>query len=165
VGNAKYCSSSCRAVAKRNTTRLWVESHKEEIRQYSSQYYKKNKSKKIVRDKEYRRHKMKTDINYKLRQNLRKRLCKAIKNNQKKGSAIGDLGCSIEELKKHLEAQFQPGMSWDNYGKWHVDHIKPLVSFDLTNHEELKRACHYSNLQPLWAKDNLGKGDKIERNE
>jgi len=52
-------------------------------------------------------------------------------------------------------------MSWDNYGFWHVDHIKPLAFFDLTNPEELKKVCHYTNLQPLWAEENLKKGTKI----
>lgn len=103
-----------------------------------------------------------SDFNFKLSDILRSRLNKAIKNNQKAGSAVADLGCSIEELKIHLESQFQEGMSWGNYGLkgWHIDHIKPLASFDLTKEEELKEACHYTNLQPLWAEDNLSKGAK-----
>ncbi len=100
--------------------------------------------------------------NNQLADNLRSRLRKAIKNNQKTGSAVKDLGCSIEELKKHLESKFTEGMSWDNYGEWHIDHIKPLSSFNLENREELLKACNYNNLQPLWAKDNLSKGDRYE---
>lgn len=68
-----------------------------------------------------------------------------------------------DELRAHLEAQFQAGMSWDNYGEWHIDHIKPLASFDLEDTDQLKLACHYTNLQPLWAKDNLSKGAKMKR--
>ena len=107
----------------------------------------------------------KESINYILRKRIRNRITIAIKNNQKVGSAIENLGCSIEELKKHLESKFQPGMSWDNYGRygWHIDHVKPLSSFDLANKEEFLKACHYSNLQPLWWKDNLSKGDKYEQ--
>lgn len=90
----------------------------------------------------------------KLAQALRNRLRKALKTNAKKGSAVKDLGCSIAELKQYLEAQFQPGMTWENHGEWHIDHIKPLASFDLTKREELLQACHYTNLQPLWARDN-----------
>lgn len=99
----------------------------------------------------------------KLRNNLRSRLNKALKGGYKIGSAIGDLGCTIEELKAHLESQFQEGMTWDNWSKdgWHIDHIKPLASFDLADEEDLKKACHYTNLQPLWAKDNLSKGNKV----
>jgi len=103
-----------------------------------------------------------TDINLKIRISLRSRLHAAIKNNRKSGSAVNDLGCSVEELKQHLESRFQYGMTWDNWNRngWHIDHVKPLVSFDLSNREELLKACYYTNLQPLWAEDNLIKGGK-----
>ena len=78
----------------------------------------------------------------------------------KKGKTLELLGCSIPELKIHLEKQFKNGMNWDNYGKWHIDHIIPLSKFDLFNIKEQKKACYYTNLQPLWAKDNLKKGNK-----
>jgi len=94
--------------------------------------------------------------------NLRSRLYQAVRNQQKSGSAVRDLGCSIEELKQHLESQFQEGMTWENYGQWHIDHIKPLASFDLSNREQFLQACHYTNLQPLWAEDNLRKGCNAE---
>lgn len=68
------------------------------------------------------------------------------------------IGCSIEQLKQHLEKQFKLGMSWFNYGKWHVDHIKPCASFDLTDIEQQKQCFNYTNLQPLWAEENLVKG-------
>jgi hypothetical protein len=104
------------------------------------------------------------DINHRLADNLRSRLRKAIKNNQKTGSAVKNLGCSIKRLKEYLENKFTEGMTWDNYGLkgWHIDHVKPLSSFDLTKAEELKKAVHYTNLQPLWAKDNLSKGAKYD---
>jgi hypothetical protein len=69
----------------------------------------------------------------------------------KAGSAVRDLGCTIPELMVYLEARFQEGMSWENYGAWHLDHIKPLVLFDLTDREQFLQAAHYTNLQPLWA--------------
>ena len=100
------------------------------------------------------------NINFTLRLLLRTRLNKVIKRNQKNGSSIKDLGCSIEDLKKHLESQFQPGMTWKNHGKWHIDHIIPLSKFDLTVKEQFLKAVHYTNLQPLWAKDNLKKGNR-----
>ncbi len=98
---------------------------------------------------------------YKLKSILRSRLNNAIKNNYKSGSFVADLGCSVDFLKTYLESQFQPGMTWNNHTikGWHIDHIIPLSSFDLTNREELKKACHYTNLQPLWSKDNWKKGD------
>lgn len=85
--------------------------------------------------------------------NLRERFGKAFKNNYKTGSAVRDLGCTIEQFKVYLEEQFQEGMTWDNYGVtedgsegWHIDHIKPLAEFDLTNKEEQLEAVHYTNL-------------------
>ena len=76
------------------------------------------------------------------------------------GSAVRDLGCTIDELKRHLEAKFQPGMSWENYGKWHIDHKVAISKFDLTDLEQLKIACNYMNLQPLWAADNIRKSNR-----
>ena len=105
---------------------------------------------------------MSDNINARLAKRLRNRIKSALNNNKKIGSAVKDLGCSLEELKQHLEAQFQLGMSWNNWSfeGWHIDHIEPLSKFDLTNKEEFMKACHFSNLQPLWAVDNWKKGNK-----
>jgi len=86
----------------------------------------------------------------------------AIRNKTKTGSAVRDLGCSMEQFLYYIEGLFQPGMTWDNYGKggWHLDHIRPLSSFNLENPEEFKLAAHYTNLQPLWEFDNLKKSNK-----
>ena len=102
-------------------------------------------------------------IQPRLAHNMRSRLWSAISHCQKTGSAVRDLGCTINELRDHLEAQFQQGMTWDNWTRdgWHIDHIKPLASFDLTDREQFKEACHYTNLQPLWAEENLSKGAKL----
>ena len=71
------------------------------------------------------------------------------------------LGCTVQEARQHLESLFQPGMSWENHGEWHIDHIRPCASFsDLTQLEQQKQCCHYTNLQPLWAIDNILKSDK-----
>ena len=94
-------------------------------------------------------------------QNLRKRIQNALKNVPKIISTEQITGCSFGQLKTYLESLFLPNMSWDNYGQWHVDHIKPCASFDLTLPDEQIRCFHYSNLQPLWAKDNLSKGSKV----
>lgn len=124
-------------------------------------YRKINKDRIRIYKKNYSSNKFKTDIQYKLSHNLRVRLYKALNNNFKSGSAVRDLGCTIEELKKYLESKFQPGMTWDNWSidGWHIDHVKPLSLFDLTDRKQLLEACHYTNLQPIWAKDNLSKGD------
>lgn len=139
------------------------ESHKDEYKLRSKKQRENNKEYLKKYWNEYRKQRKKIDPEYKIMLNLRRRLHKAFKNDFKKGSAIKDLGCSISELKQHLESKFQPGMTWENYGPngWHIDHIIPFASFDLTNKEELIQVCHYTNLQPLWAKDNWSKSKKI----
>ena len=132
------------ANANRHIRKAWLDSNKDKINEYNSNRYK-------------------TNIQHKLSKLLRSRLWDALQGDLKSGSAVKDLGCSIEELKICLESKFQEGMSWDNWTSdgWHIDHIKPLASFDLTDRNQLIQACHYTNLQPLWAKDNFSKGDKI----
>lgn len=94
---------------------------------------------------------------------LRRRQNNWIKGN-KAGSTQELTGCTWEQVRNHLENQFQPGMTWDNHGihGWHIDHIRPCASFDLTDPEQQKQCFHYTNLQPLWAKDNLAKSDTWE---
>jgi hypothetical protein len=78
------------------------------------------------------------------------------------GIRTGDLiGCTIDELKSHLSKRFKPGMSWANHGEWHIDHIIPCSAFDLTNTDEQMRCFHFSNLQPLWAEENLSKSNAM----
>ena len=133
----------------------------------NKQTIKEKKKLKFQREKEKINHQNRVryseNINYKLKCRLRHRLRMALKGNFKSGSAVDDLGCSIPELKVYLESKFSPGMTWDNWSDvgWHIDHIKPLASFDLTDRKQLLEACHYTNLQPLWAKDNIIKSDKL----
>ena len=142
----KYKNNSVYVLRRRKCHKDWRESNKDKVKL----------QKKVYREK------WKTDIQYRLSNRLRKRLHNILNNDQKSGSAVKDLGCSIEELKSYLESKFQPGMTWDNWSidGWHIDHIKPLASFDLSDRKQLLEACHYTNLQPLWAKDNLEKGDR-----
>ena len=106
----------------------------------------------------YWRYKYRYNIQYRLACILRSRIQKI--PYKKNGSAVRDLGCSLDELVNYLEKLFEDNMSWDNYGKWHIDHIKPLSLFDLTDREQFLEAAHYTNLQPLWAKDNFTKAGK-----
>lgn len=108
----------------------------------------------------YEKNRLKTDIEFVLIRRLRVRFLKALKGEYKAGSAINNLGCSIADLKIYLESQFKDGMNWNNRNQWHIDHIKPLSGFDLTNLDHVKEACHYSNLQPLWSAENIRKGNK-----
>jgi hypothetical protein len=96
----------------------------------------------------------------KIASNLRIRLLQAVVSEQKAGSAVRDLGCTIKYLKIHIASKFLEGMSWNNHGEWHIDHVVPLSKFDLTNREQFLKACHFTNLQPLWEADNLRKGNR-----
>jgi hypothetical protein len=129
----------------------------EKSREECRKYYNSNKDKFLER----RRNRLKTDIGFKMRTNLCRRINHSIKKGFKSKSTLELLGCSIDCLKNHLEAQFKEGMSWDNYGHkgWHIDHIRPCASFDLTDPEQQKECFHYSNLQPLWHQDNFSKSD------
>lgn len=105
----------------------------------------------------YSKKRLDDDINARLAHRLRTQIGSYIHRH----TAVEELGCTIREFREYLAERFLEGMTWQNYGEWHVDHIKPLASFDLTDEEQFKVACHYTNLQPMWAKDNLQKGRKL----
>lgn len=111
---------------------------------------------------QYEKNRKLTDPEFKIMKTLRSRVGTALKtqNSNKNNKTIDLLGCSVSFLKEYLEANFKDGMSWDNHGQWHIDHIKPCASFNLLQEEEQKNCFHYTNLQPLWAAENLSKGCK-----
>jgi hypothetical protein len=114
----------------------------------------------------YEKNRKLTDPEFKLLKTLRSRLGTAInrQNSSKNNTTIKLVGCSVSFLKGFLEAKFKEGMTWENHGEWHIDHIKPCASFNLLNEEEQKKCFHYTNLQPLWATENLSKGCKFDEN-
>jgi hypothetical protein len=133
------------------TQRKWRKNNPDKVESYKGRYKtrlnewsKKNRENDLIR----------------LKEALRARLGAAIKNKgySKNTKTADTLGCTWDELKIHLESKFVEGMSWDNYPEWHVDHITPLAS--AKTEEELYKLNHYTNLQPLWAEDNLKKGSK-----
>ncbi len=154
--------------------RKYRAANREKFREASRKYREANpeKTKETNRkwsaaNPDYHKERLKTDPQYRLAYLLRIRLNGALKNNQKTGSAVRDLGCTIPALQAHLEARFRPGMNWKNQGRrkgqrcWEIDHIKPLASFDLTDRKQLLEAVHFSNLQPLWAVENRCKGARV----
>lgn len=153
----------------------WREKTKEERRKQYKIYRENNLENELNRAKnwrinnrkrannnsnEWQKRQRKTNLNFKIKNNLRCRIWKAIKRENKTLKTMDFIGCTIHELKIHLEMQFTEGMNWDNYGKWEIDHIKPCSKFDLTDIEQQKICFHYTNLQPLWQIDNLKKGAK-----
>lgn len=162
--NYKECDKCGQKPAlNRHTHKLWALCHPKEAIEM------KEARKQKEREKSNKRHKqrMKTDPIYRIKQNIRKRVKNFLfkRKTQKMTSLSKSVGCSSENLKKYLESKFQPGMSWDNYGSynpnratWQIDHIKPIAAFDLSKAEEQAKVNHYTNLQPLWAIDNMSKG-------
>ena len=105
-----------------------------------------------------------TDIEFKILEIARSRIRLALQDKGSFNSTTNLLGCTIKELKQHLESQFTEGMNWDNYGLhgWHIDHKIPCTSFDLSDLKQQKKCFHYTNLQPLWAEENYRKSNKLD---
>jgi len=130
--------------------------NKENIKKQKQKYYSENKEHINRHTKERRR----IDFNFKLTSNLRNRITKVLKGLTKSKRTMELIGCTIDELWIHMESKFTDGMTRKNYGKWHVDHIKACAKFDLTNPKQQQICFNYTNLQPLWAIDNIRKGAK-----
>ena len=150
-------------------SKQWVDGHRQEMRDYHRTYGKTKRRKKYIvsyrirnRDRRtsYQRFLMHQNIGYRIATYLRHRLGSAIKsqNCPESNKTLVLLGCSMGEFRKHLGSKFLVGMTWANYGKWHIDHIKPCATFDLSLPYEQAVCFHYTNMQPLWAMDNYRKG-------
>lgn len=153
--------------------REYYPKNKERIKQRTKQWRLNNKDKRAANAKKYRqKHKSQlakcakdrrnNDIEYRLVGNLRCRIRHSLKGCKKDQTTMKLVGCTTTELREHLESQFVDGMTWDNYGEWHIDHIKPCAAFDLSDPAQQKECFHYTNLQPLWAIDNYRKSDKYQ---
>jgi hypothetical protein len=130
-------------------------------------YFTDPNNKDIIKEKvkERTKRRMKSDINYRMRCKLRRRIANALKHvsADKHFNTMELIGCTVQEARAYIESKWLSGMSWDNHSTngWHIDHIMPCAAFDLSIPEQQKRCFHYTNLQPLWAYDNLSKGDRI----
>lgn len=123
----------------------------EKDRAYKQQWRVRNKS----RIAAYVKRRRKAEPQFDIADRLRRRLNHAVAN--KAGHTIDLLGCSIRFFMAHIEHRFAPGMTWANRGRWHIDHIRPVAKFDLTDTAQQRACFHYSNLQPLWADENIRK--------
>jgi hypothetical protein len=173
------CRSCCKEYNKeyyqsnKDKIKEYHQANKDKIKEYHKEYYQANKEykKEYLKEwreankeysNEYKKNRRKTEPLFKLVSNLRARTYIAFKNKgySKNTKTKEMLGIEWEVAKQHIERQFTKGMNWDNQGKWHIDHIIPLASAN--TEEQLIKLCHYTNLQPLWAEDNLTKSDKID---
>ena len=135
--------------------------NREKLIQKQADYQRRNAQKRNAYSKQYVKNKRQNDKLYALRTNIRSRFkFELAKRGESKWIKANDyLGCSWLELREYLESQFTDGMTWDNYGEWHVDHIVPLAIAE--NRAQLIKLCHHTNLRPLWAFDNISKGAKL----
>ncbi len=154
----------------------WKIDNADIIRDYSKKHYRSILSdpvklslrRELQRSKDFRekwkerdKNRRKNDPQYLLRTRLRARIRVALKGKRGAETTKKLIGCSYEYLTVYIESLFLPGMSWENRHLWHIDHIRPCASFDLLDHEQQRRCFHYTNLQPLWAADNIRKSDTI----
>jgi hypothetical protein len=146
------------------STRNWHKTNPEKVRNYRESTREKRKQ----RRREYEKKKLEENFEYRVMHNMRCFLRNKLKRHFKRGGApykkalttSALVGCNAEELANHLRKLYKPGMTDDNHGDWHIDHIIPCAAFDLTDTEQAKKCFHFTNLQPLWAHENLSKSDK-----
>ncbi len=153
-----------REIKRRNYQKHAVK-NRERVVEYNRKYRAEHKDQRREYAKQYRKQRRAQVPEVRLLGNLRTKIRLALKSDgaMKAERTSELLGCTPSELRVHFESQFRHGMSWETYGRkgWHIDHIRPCASFDLTKSSERRTCFHYSNLQPLWAEDNLKKGKKV----
>ena len=163
IGDKESSRNRCRKYRitnKENVAKLRAEFNKNnanKIRGYRKKYRTTHRNK--LND--YFKNQLRKNPTSRLLQNMRTRIWGSLRGKSKSNKTKEIIGCSIEYLWSHLESMFSDGMTRENYGKWHVDHIKPCASFDLSDPEQQRECFNYKNLQPLWAEDNLKKWCRI----
>lgn len=160
--SAEYYLKNKDKIDKRNTA--WIQNNKDKVRKAA----KRNRLKNLEYQRKwyaaYARRQRKINPQFNMRERLSRRITMALNRYVKEGKRFDTLtytGCSIAFLVRHIEKQFKDGMNWENRDKWHIDHIRPCASFDLTDTKQQLECFHYTNLEPLWAFDNRSKGAKI----
>jgi len=167
--NKDHLSSSCRD-CQNIYARRWQATNPAKLKEHQRRSYEKRRYDKNIwaRNEDYIAYRDKKKeyckIRCRLANNLRSRIIHALQRNTKSKSTRELVGCNWDVLKMHLALQFKPDMTWGNYGRngWEVDHIRPCVSFNLADPEQQKRCFHYTNLQPLWAKENHRKHAELK---
>ena len=138
-----------------------TENAKENLRKSYKSFYDNNRDRLIQLKSEASKRRYREDPAFRLRRNLARRLILALKNQQstKNETTLKLTGCGLEDLRSHIEEQFETWMTWDNMGAWHIDHVRPCASFDLTDSEQQKACFNWRNLQPLHGDENYLKKD------
>lgn len=165
VAQDKYHNKPEVIIKKLENHKKWREENKEHLKQYHTKWREENRDHVNEYARNYERKRRREDPKYRLAARTRTAVYTCLKesNVSKYRSTFDVLGYSLEELMSHLESLFTEGMTWDNYGEWHVDHKIPMASFEFesVDDEGFKLCWCLNNLQPLWAEDNLVKGSKV----
>ena len=152
-------------VCHRQSVSLYYKENPEKISAHKKKYRKENREEILTQRKKYLKRRRKEDPIFRLLANMRCGMSLCLSGKQKNSHTFDYIGLTTKELMDYFEGQFTEGMTRENYGEWHVDHIRPLASFDFTGpdkEEQLHVAWSYTNLQPLWASDNISKGARYE---
>lgn len=170
---AARCYRKTKAKRKEYTKR-WERANPEKVKAQAARKYQKNCLSILARMRDYeqrnrekinarRKRRYHRDPAFRIKKNLARRLSQKLANAGKRWSARTErlVGCNVNFLRAYLACLFKPGMSWENYGKWEVDHKKPCAQFNLTDPAQQRACFHWSNLQPLWEWENASKGAKI----
>jgi hypothetical protein len=159
IRKARYALNSEEILARK---RFHYAADPEKTQARNRAWHTANPEKVLAYRREYYRQRLVGDPEFRLLKNLRTRINMAIHQGSRSARTRDILGCTIPELRAHLEKQFRQGMTWENYGPvWHVDHIKPCAKFDLLDPAQQQECFHYTNLQPLFAEENLRKGARV----
>lgn len=165
VATKKYFSKPETKERLKKNHNIWAEQNKEHLKKYIKEYREKNVDKIRQIKREYERNRKASDPLYKLISNFRTAIYQVLKENnvEKNKSYFDILQYTPEELINHLEKQFQDGMTWENYGTWHVDHKLPISSFDIQEmgDKEFMKCWSLGNLQPMWGEENIRKSNKV----
>jgi len=162
VADKKYREKNKEKISAKH--KLWSQKNKEKLKEYHTKWRIANKDNLRKKGRDWIQSKRTNDASFRFKDRIRTAVWQCLKERDilKVNSTFQLLGYSLEELMQHLEKQFTNGMTWDNYGQWHVDHIRPMSSFNFTSPDEPEfKACWaLNNLQPLWWPDNLSKGSR-----
>lgn len=163
----KYASENSKALTEKSV--IWAKNNIDKKRRTCRVWMRKQRKlypeKYKIKESEWRKQRRRTDKKFALSNNMRVAIWQTIRGHKNGRKWQRLVGYSVDDLKKHLERQFQPGMSWDNYGDWHIDHRTPIsvFNYETPEHEDFKRCWALENLQPMWAKENIIKNAKLDR--
>ena len=152
-------------VESKERSKKYYQTHKKEIKEHVKLYQQIHRDERNKWQRIYYKARRKIDPKFKLNKNISIAIYRSLKDNKNGRHWEQLVGWTLDELKIHLERQFRGSMGWINYGEWEIDHRIPIsaFNFDCSDHIDFRRCWALSNLQPLWAKENLSKNDKLNK--